>query len=314
MDGRSGRGLALACLVVLMAALVAGCLEGPTPSTPVALPPSGPGVADPFLYGETGPILVFSFVGANVLEVTRTRGPILEYLGRRLGMRFRLDYRRQYDEIIDAMVGGTADLAWLGPKTYLTVRQKVPCVAVAQLLRDGVGYYEGVILVRRDSRIHVPADLRGKRLGLIDRESTSGYIYPLWWFRRQGLDPEHDFASVDFAGSHSNALIRLVNGTYDAVATERDILVRSEGKLDLSGVDVLAVTGRIPNGPIAARASLEPDVLKRIGSALRSMRRYPEGRSLLDELEATSNFSGFGPVTDDVYDGVKDIFLPGESP
>lgn len=314
MDGPWRRGAAVACLSALLTALASGCFEGPTPSTPVALPSQGPGVADPFLYGETGPTLVFSFVGANVLEVTRTRGPILEFLGRRLGMRFRLDYRRQYDEIIDAMVGGTADLAWLGPKTFLTVRQKVPCVAVAQLLRDGVGYYEGVILVRRETGIRTPPDLRGKRLGLIDRESTSGYIYPMWWFRRQGLDPVRDFGSVDFAGSHSNALLRLVNGTYDAVATERDILIRSEGKLDLSGIDVLAVTGRIPNGPIAARAGLDPELIRRLGAALRGMRRYEEGRKLLEELEATSNFSGFGPVTDDVYDGVKDIFLPEEGP
>ena len=300
------------CLILLISlcAFVVGCwnfgsLEG---SKPVPLATNQP-QPDPFIYGTGERLLVFGAVGGNVLDVNRTTGPIVDYLGHRLNVRFRLAYFRRYPDIIDAMVKGKTDFAWLGPTTYLAIRENTPCVPLAQVLRDGVGYYEGVILARVEDGFTSVKELKGRRFAFIDRRSTSGFIYPTYYLQQQGIDGSTFFGAVEYAGGHSNALLRLVNGRYDAVCTERDILKRLGAKVDTSRLHVLAVTGRIPNGPIAAHPNVGSELQKRARKILTSMAADPEGNKLLVDLRKGSNFSGFGPVSEAVYDEVKKVLM-----
>ncbi len=298
----------LIVMLVSLCAFVVGCwnlgsLEGKKP-VPLATTQPQP---DPFIYGTGERLLVFGAVGGNVLDVNRTTGPIVDYLGHHLNVRFRLAYFRRYPDIIDAMVKGKIDFAWLGPTTYLAIRTKVHCVPLAQILRDGVGYYEGVILARVDDGFTSVKELKGRRFAFIDRSSTSGYIYPSYYLKQQGIEKDSFFGSIEYAGGHSNALLRLLSGRYDAVCTERDILKRLAAKVDTTRLHVLTVTGRIPNGPIAAHPNVETDLRKKAKRILTSMVTDPEGNKLLTDLRASSNFSGFGPVSEAVYDEVRTI-------
>ena len=295
-------------LLVSLCAFVVGCwdfgsLEGSKP-TPLATNQPQP---DPFIYGTGERLLVFAAVGGNVLDVNRTTGPIVDYLGHRLNVRFRLAYFRRYPDIVESMIKGQADFAWLGPMTYLAIRAKVPCVPIVQILRDGVGYYEGVILARVDDGFTSVKELKGRRFAFIDRRSTSGFTYPTYYLQQQGIDIEKFFGSVEYAGGHSNALLRLVNGRYDAVCTERDILKRLGTNVDTTRLHVLAVTGRIPNGPIAVHPNVEKELQERARRILMLMATDPEGKKLLTDLRKGSNFSGFGPVSEAIYDEVRNV-------
>jgi phosphate/phosphite/phosphonate ABC transporter binding protein len=224
-----------------------------------------------------------------------------------VGVRFRLVFQPRYQDIIDALATGRVDLAWLSPQTYVAVRARSACVPVVQILRDGDTHYDGVVLVRKADAGAGLAGLRRRRFAFIDRDSASGYHYPLRWLRAQGAEPEAFFDSVAFAQSHSNALLRLQNGTYDAVATERGILRRYAGKLDVAAFEVLAVTGRIPNGPIAAREGFDAVLARGMADVLVGMRGSPEGSRIIAQLEPTSNVSGFASVEAGVYDEVHAV-------
>jgi phosphonate transport system substrate-binding protein len=62
-------------------------------------------------------------------------------------------------------------------------------------------------------------DLKGKNLGLVDPNSTSGYNMPLYALDKRGT-PAADkyFSKVEITGSHENAVLALVQGTVDVCA------------------------------------------------------------------------------------------------
>jgi phosphonate transport system substrate-binding protein len=52
---------------------------------------------------------------------------------------------------------------------------------------DGTSTYFGYIFVRKDSNIKETADMKGKTLALVERATTAGYVFPLAWFKLQGV-------------------------------------------------------------------------------------------------------------------------------
>ena len=84
--------------------------------------------------------------------------------------------------------------------------------------QDGsIGYYS-VVYVKADSPYKSLDDLKGKKLGLVDVESTSGYKAPTFFMSREGKPPEKFFSVAQVTGSHENAVLALNQGTVDAAA------------------------------------------------------------------------------------------------
>src|SRR4029077_9570112 len=68
--------------------------------------------------------------------------------------------------------------------------------------QNGQFGYEMEIIVPADSPIKTPADLKGKRVGLTEPTSNSGYKAPLAILKADfNLEPDRDFTAV-FSGKH----------------------------------------------------------------------------------------------------------------
>ena len=86
-----------------------------------------------------------------------------------------------YDGVIQGLLGGTLDYAELGAsgyaKVYLENKDAVePILTTVQT--DGSTGYHSVMVARKDSGIKTLADMKGKKLGFADPDSTSGYPDP----------------------------------------------------------------------------------------------------------------------------------------
>jgi phosphate/phosphite/phosphonate ABC transporter binding protein len=87
-----------------------------------------------------------------------------------------------YDGTIQGLLGGTLDYAELGASG---LRQDLPAGkdAVEPILTtvqtDGSTGYYSIMVARKDSGITKLEDLKGKKLGFADPDSTSGYLVPV---------------------------------------------------------------------------------------------------------------------------------------
>jgi phosphate/phosphite/phosphonate ABC transporter binding protein len=294
-------------ILLLSLFFLQGCLSPRffTPQIPEKICPPKE-LPEPFIYGKGKDLYIFATAGSNVLDVYRTKGPLLEYLGNKLGVRFKVTFYRQYEDIVKAMISGDCDFAWLGPVTYLNARMGVACIPLAQVMINGTGFYKSVILIRKGDRYSDITDLKGKSFAFTDKNSTSGYIYPWNFMKERGIVPEDFFSNTDYTGSHSNAIVQLISGKYAAVAVEENALKRLSEKIDVSSVTILAEAGNIPNGPIAAHPKVPGPLADKMKTLLIDLTTSKDGQEFMNKLSDSVDFSGFAKVSNKIYDNVKE--------
>lgn len=216
------------------------------------------------------PELVMAVVPAeNASGVTERYAPFVEYLAKELGTKVTLRVANDYAAVIEGQRNGSIHLAGYGPASY--ARAVVTGVTVEPFAttvnNDGtVGYYS-VFYVKADSPYKTIDDLKGKNLGLVDPNSTSGNNVPRFALNKMKINPETFFARVTYTGSHENAVIALQQGTVDVAAnwwnSDTDSnLTRMVAKNLAKKEDIRIVykSDLIPNSPFAFLASLPPDL------------------------------------------------------
>lgn len=151
--------------------------------------------------------------------LTRKLDLYKDYFARATGLPVRLYEASDYNGKIQAISSGQVDITLLASASYANVDAQIgelakPILTVRRA--DGeLGYYS-MFLVRADSPYHELADLKGKTMGYVDLNSTSGYLYPRAKMRKEGIDPDTFFGKVAIAGGHTQAIMALENGQFDA--------------------------------------------------------------------------------------------------
>jgi phosphonate transport system substrate-binding protein len=168
------------------------------------------------------PELTFAVVPAeNASGVTDRFQPFLAYLAKQLGVKVTLRIANDYAAVIEGQRAGNVQIAYYGPASLsrALVTGVKTTAFVIDVNSDGSKGYYSVFYVMKDSPYQTIADLKGKKLALVDPNSTSGNNMPrfvLW--ERHKILAEQYFSNVVFAGSHENAVIALSQGTADVCA------------------------------------------------------------------------------------------------
>lgn len=167
------------------------------------------------------PELTFAVVPAeNASGVGDRYAPYMDYLTKELGVPVKLRIANDYAAVIEGQRAGNIQIAYYGPasysKAYMTGVKTEPFVTTRN--DDGaIGYYS-VIYVKADSPYKDIQDLKGKTIGFVDPNSTSGYNAPRFYLHKIGIDADSFFAKSIITGSHENGIIALDKGTIDCAA------------------------------------------------------------------------------------------------
>src|SRR6516162_119400 len=167
------------------------------------------------------PELVYAVVPAeNATGVVDRYTTFVEYLGRELGSKVTLRVANDYAAVIEGQRAGNIHIGYYGPASFSRARLTgVPTDAfVIDVNSDGSKGYYSVFYVLAKSPYQKIEDLKGKNLGLVDPNSTSGNNMPRFKLNQMGIDPDAYFSKVIFTGSHENAVLALAQGTVDVAA------------------------------------------------------------------------------------------------
>ena len=167
------------------------------------------------------PELVFANVPAeNASGVVDRWTPFMAYLSDAIGTKVTLRVANDYAAVIEGQKAGNVHIAYYGPASFskaLIIGVKTHAFAI-EVNSDGSKGYFSVFFVRADSPYKSIEDLKGKNLGLVDPNSTSGYNMPLYKLDKLGIKPDTFFSKVVVTGSHENALVALATGEVDVAA------------------------------------------------------------------------------------------------
>ncbi|MEJ6483068.1 phosphate/phosphite/phosphonate ABC transporter substrate-binding protein [Nostoc punctiforme UO1] len=199
--------------------------------------------------------------------------PLADYLSKALKRPFKFEITKDYETAIDLLVQKKVDIAYLAPTSYIEAHRRDPKVEplVAQINKETKRpWYTAVIIANKTSGIKTLKDLKGKRFAFVTKLSTSGYVVPTVHFQEIGINPERDFSSVIFAGSHDKAKQALVSGQVDAIADDRRSYTDqvNEGKIDPKKYTIIWESVPLPSVPLVASSKVSVELKDNLKKAL----------------------------------------------
>ena len=242
-------------------------------------------------------------------EVGRRWTPILDQLGKDLGVAIKQVAATDYRGSIEALKFNKAQIGQLGPKGYVEASNNnyanVEPIVQLQHTNGSLGY-RSCLIVHADSDLFSPEDIGGKTFAFNDPNSTSGYLVPMTFFLTEmGIEPNEYFSKLTFSGSHEASILAVANKKVDVASTNLPDIqqMTREGKIPRGVVRVIWVSKLIPNDPIVIGKDL-PDGLKQaIQQSLITMKtKNPEAF-----VAGGAWIGGFVKVDDAAYQIIRDL-------
>ena len=202
-------------------------------------------------------------------------------------------------------------------KIYLENKDAVEPVLTTVQTDGSTGYYS-IMVARADSGIKTLADMKGKKLGFADPDSTSGYLIPVTSLPKDiGAEVKDYFASTGFGGGHEQLVLEVLKGTFDAGTTFGSGVgdfkdgytsgnlrkMVEKGILKMDDLVELWKSPLIPNGPIVLRTSLSADAKQKVTDYLTKL---PETDPACFSAVQGGDFKGFTPVKPEFYQAIID--------
>lgn len=230
--------------------------------------------------------------------------PVFAELSRATGLQFSLSATQSYGAAVQALCSGTADIAFLGPASFLAGRERGCVELLATGVRRGQALYYSIILVRKNAPILRLQDMKGKRLAVGDVHSTSSFQMPLIMLLEVGVDPVRDLTAVRVTGSHPESLSALLHGHVDAAALslnsyERALRNHVPGAAQLR---ILARSEPLPYPPFVMSTRLSPQTRARLLNGFRAFGAGQAGRKSLIGYAGDQLDGYLVDVSDEPYD------------
>ena len=194
--------------------------------------------------GSPGGTLYIGGIPDQDVAILEQRFNLLaEYLTDETGITIEYLPSVDYAAVVTAFRNGDIDMAWFGGLTGVQARLQVDG-AVAVVQRETDEAFHSVFVAAPDSGIGSLADLEGKHFAFGSESSTSGNLMPRFFLSQEGLNPEDDFASVTYSGSHDATWKLVEAGTAEAGALNASVWQArvDAGEVDLKKVEVFYTT------------------------------------------------------------------------
>lgn len=262
------------------------------------------------------PELTFAIIPAeNASGVVERYQPFMDYLSKAIGTKVTLRVANDYAAVIEGQRAGNIHIASYGPASFaraLVTGVKTEAFGI-EVNSDGAKGYNSVFYVRADSPYQKIEDLKGKNVGLVDPNSTSGYNMPLYSLDKMGIKPTEFFGKIVITGSHENAVLALAQGTVDTAANfwnsdddsnltrmlNKGMVKDANGKL-LTKADfrIIVKSPLIINSPVAYLADLPAELKARIRDAFFNAAKTD--KAAFDKLSDGKN-QPWQPIDNEAY-------------
>ena len=259
--------------------------------------------------------------GENAQDRLNSYSCLQNYASEELGVDVKLFAPADYNGVIQGLLGGTIDMAWLGASSYAATYLQDPEAVEPVLIKVNVDVsfgYHSIGFARRDADVTSLEDMKGKVFGFGDPNSTSGYLIPSIEIPEETgatMDSGDYFGEVKFTGGHEQTIVAVYNGDIDAGVTWADAQGNWEdgynsgalrkavdaGLVDMNEMVQIWKSKVIPEGPIVLRKALPEDVRAKMTDLVDGLHEKDEDCAY---GVAAGETLGFQPVTHDTYTSV----------
>ncbi len=261
--------------------------------------------------------VTIGFIPGENPQILKENGEIIaKLLEAKIGVPVKIYISSDYSDLIDAMKAKKVDFAFYSAMTFVFAEKLAGAKVLLKKVWDGP-YYYSTILARGDSKITKLSQLKGKKFAFVDLKSTSGYLYPEVYFKKNNIDPKTFFKEIIFSGNHPESIRLLSEGEVDAVAVfsndpkNKDTAwdrfpPKRNGKIG-PRPRTIWVSAPIPNDPFCVRQDFydaNPKISTDLMFALRDLDDDPNEGAQFKKL---LNVTGLMLATSQQYDPVREL-------
>ncbi|MDD4506936.1 MAG: phosphate/phosphite/phosphonate ABC transporter substrate-binding protein [Sulfurospirillaceae bacterium] len=236
-------------------------------------------------------------------ELQVLHAELIDYLEKALKREIVFVVSKDYNNLITLIEQGSVDIASISPKLFATLRLKDPTIPYLASIKfaDAQGNvrssYRSLIVTLSDSSIRTFADLKGKSFGFTDVDSTSGYLYPRFMMRQNGIDPAKELGKIYMLKKHPKVIQALLEKSID-VGALYDGIYRGLSNAEQKKIRILATSEEIPHDVMIASKQMDEALVTKIRALLLAFHSTPSSSSSIAGFEEKSLF---------LYDRLRDL-------
>ena len=292
-----------AFLIPLFALLLAGCEPAPN-SKPLQYSTTPTGVSTPVYRFAVHPL-------HNPQLLAEAYQPLVDHLNRQLAAtgsrsRIELEASRDYQAYEEKIRARSPDILLPNPwQTLQAMKVGYHVIAMAGDAED----FKGIFIVRKDSGIKTPADLKGKTVSYPSPTALAACIMPQYFLHQQGIDINRDIQNA-YVGSQESSIMNAYLGKSAAGATWPPPwrLFQRDHPVEAAQLKLIWETPPLLNNSVMLRNDLPTAVGDVIRKALLNLAQTPEGQKILTGMSTQR----FHAADDASYAKVRDYIATFE--
>ncbi len=224
--------------------------------------------------------------------------PLCDYLQEVVGRPVVLRIASTYEEQIQHIAEGKADLTYIGPTPYVRAHDHyAPVRLLAAEAVRGRAFYRSVIVARRDGPIRSLADTRNRTMAFGADKSFSSFYIPRLLLQNAGVRLS-DLKNYAYLGRHERVALAVLHRDFDAGGLRLEIAQQYLER----GLRVIATSDPLPPHAIVARPGLPEPLAEAVRGALLT----PNARGR-EAFAAMGEDVSFVPIRDSDYDLAREV-------
>jgi phosphonate transport system substrate-binding protein len=167
-----------------------------------------------------------------------------------------------------SILQGKIAIGYENPLVYVKVSDSQEVLATAVKGKGGNKFW-GIIITRPDSGITKIADLKGKKVMIVGKDSAGGFLSQKLTLKQNGLDVERDCQlSVAADNRQENVIISVSIGDVDAGFIRASALHKADEFIMPGSIKQVAETAWLPNWALSVNKNMAQETKNAIQTAL----------------------------------------------
>lgn len=289
--------LSAAIQPLLLALLLTGCERAPEPAAGpryAAAPIGGP----PLYRLAIHPL-------HNPAKLIQAYQPLIDHLNRNIPeARFELEASRDYAAYeAKFRAEGAAKPELLLPNPWQSLQAMKVGYRIIAMAGDAEDF-KGIFIVRTDSPIQTPADLKGRAVAYPAATALAACIMPQWFLHKSGIDVNRDIENR-YVGSQESSILNALRGDTAIAATWPPPwrAFQKDHPVQAALLKVIWETPPLLNNSVMVRDDVPAAIRERVSVLLLGLHETAEGRAILAGMETAR----FHPADDASYAPVREF-------
>ncbi len=292
-----------AFFVLLFALLLGGCEPSPA-DKPLQYGTAPAGVSVPVYRFAVHPL-------HNPQLLAEAYQPLVDHLNRELtgaGIESRIELEASRDYQVYEEKFRARGPTILLPNPWQTLEAMKVGYRVIAMAGDADDF-KGIFIVRKDSGIKTPADLKGKTVSYPSPTALAACIMPQYFLHQQGIDVNRDIQNA-YVGSQESSIMNAYLGQSAAAATWPPPwrLFQRDHPAEAAQLELIWETPPLLNNSVMLRDDAPAGVGAVISKALLDLAQTPAGQKIL----AGMSTARFHAADDASYARVRDYITTFE--